>query len=312
MSQLFFSKYQLEKKQTLNAKDNSAFKDGCLIKIVESSGRWGVSDLTTWPNLGDLTLQQELATQGPLFQRALQLAQEDLEARAQKKSLLQDKFVTNNFLISDLNQPIPKFPIDTTVKIKVSFSQIEKLLQVIDQAANKVRIDFNSSLTADQFQNFLNNLSANQKEKIEYIEDPTAFNEQDWQRWNQILPLALDFAASTESTFAWSFLIIKPTRQDADELIVKCRTLNKKYVLTSSMDHPVGVAHGLRWAQKYDGQVNGFLTLDSYNPTEFNSYFRIEGCKINFADIALNDSGIGMTSALNSLSWIPYGDSVRI
>src|SRR5207244_902270 len=100
-----------------------------------------------------------------------------------------------------------------------------------------------------------------------------------------------------------SYLIIKPSRQSAKNLMQKCQQMKKKFTLTSAMDHPVGLAHGLRYAQKYAIGLSGFLTLDLYKETDFSPYFKTENNRINFSQIALDDFGIGMTSALNNLSW---------
>ena len=51
---------------------------------------------------------------------------------------------------------------------------------------------------------------------------------------------------------------------------------------------------------------SGLLTLDLFKPTEFNVYFDRKEEWLNFSQTCLNDSGIGMTEALNNLSWTQF------
>ncbi|MFZ3228742.1 MAG: hypothetical protein WA160_00960 [Pseudobdellovibrio sp.] len=303
---IHLSKYQLQKKNLVNAMDISSTHEGTLIKVTDEQNNWGVADLCPWPNLGDLELDQELKTKGSLFQRTLKLAKDDLEARKNRVSLLSDKAVENNWLVTNLTE----YPKSGTVKVKGS-ADVDRLsyyLKKLAQEDIKIRLDFNSCLTASDYNYFLNQLTLDVARKIEYIEDPTVWNFDNWQMWNQLLPLAVDFANENPFKYptAWSYLIIKPTRQEAKTLVQMCRSLNKKFSLTSAMDHPVGLAHGLRFAQKYSENINGFLTLDLYQPTEFNSYFKIEENRMSFSESALDSFGIGMADVLNRLDWVRY------
>ena len=101
---------------------------------------------------------------------------------------------------------------------------------------------------------------------------------------------------------AWTYLIIKPSRQDADLLINTCLQHKKSFTLTSAMDHPVGFTHGLHYAQKYAQNISGFSTLDLYEENEFNFYFVNEKNKVCMKNSS--DFGIGMTTALEKLDWI--------
>lgn len=305
---IYFSKYKLEKKNSLNSKDVSGFQEGALIKVFDSSQNcWGVADLCPWPNLGDQTLEEELQTKGPLFQRSFELANQDLKARKEKKSLLFDKFVDNNLIITDFKKFDLTQNLAGVIKVKGS-NQVDHLCEFLEKLCQqdiKVRLDFNSSLSAAEFNYFLDKMSPQVATKIEYIEDPTLWSSANWSAWNKKIPLGFDFNSGDpfKNEQAWSYLVIKPSRQSAKNLIHKCQQLNKKFTLTSAMDHPVGLAHGLRYAQKYAAGVSGFLTLDLYEKTDFNSYFKVESSRVGFSQAALDDYGIGMTTALNNLSW---------
>lgn len=304
---ILFSKYQLEKKNTLNSKDVVSFQSGALMKLIDDEQNWGVSDLCPWPNLGDSTLEEEVFLKGPLYQRSYELANEDLKARKNRRSLLADKLVENNWIITDFKSHDFTKAIAGTVKVKGS-TDLDDLHLFLERLARydvKIRLDFNSCLSNGEFSYFLNSLPSAVIAKIEYIEDPTLWSYANWTVWNQKVPLAVDFVGIDPFKFedGWSVLIIKPTRQSTKNLISKCHQLKKKFTLTSAMDHPVGVAHGLRFAQNHAENISGFLTLDLYQKTDFSRYFKIENNKAGFSEFTLSDYGIGMTSTLNTLNW---------
>lgn len=291
---LQYSPYSLVKRKKVNALDQAGTQSGVLLRILDSEGVWGVSDICPWPHLGDLSWEEELAQKGKLFQRALQLAEEDLQARQNKKSLLQDKWVDNNILVTDYTQfdfEAPKYQ-GKTLKIKGD-NNIFRLVEILRSAPAHLtfRLDFNSILTSDEFQLFLDQIPLSLP--IEYVEDPCAYNEKLWSRWNQIVPLAADFVLAPDH---YSVKICKPSRETLK--------MTQKTVVTSSMDHPVGVAHALRLAQKYDLPKSGLLTLDLYESTSFHDCFVFQNeSEINFSKRALNGTGLGMTQELQNLSW---------
>lgn len=306
---IFLSRYQLKKKTQVNSLDSTDFEYGALVKVTDSSGRWGVADLKPWPLLGDLPLQKQIEMKGPLFQRSLVLAEEDLKARQNNVSLLQNKVIENNWLITDLTNLEILKSLSGTIKIKCN-NQLDQLLVFLNAAAQydlQLRLDFNGSLDAGEFDAFIFSLPAALMKKIEYIEDPLAELNSEWLNWNKKVPLAIDFAKGDafENEKMWSYFIIKPSRQDAGEIIARCQKGNKKFTVTSAMDHPVGIAHGLRYAQEIAKNKSGFLTLEIYEKNDFNNYFTVNGCQINFSAMALADSGIGMTKTLDKLMWSP-------
>lgn len=305
---VLFSKYQLEKKNSLNSKDASSFQSGALMKVIDEEQNWGVSDLSPWPNLGDSTLEEEISFKGPLYQRSFELANEDLKARKNRRSLLADKFVENNWIITDFKNHNFENKITGTVKVKGS-NQLDDLHLFLEKLSRsgdvKIRLDFNSCLSNGEFNYFLNSLPDAVISKIEYIEDPTLWSYSNWKMWNQKVPLAIDFVGIDPFKFedGWSVLIIKPTRQSTRNLISKCHQLKKKFTLTSAMDHPVGVAHGLRFAQNHAENISGFLTMDLYEKNDFSRFFKVEDNKVGFSEFTLSDYGIGMTTTLNTLNW---------
>ena len=273
------------------------FQRGVLVKVIEGNF-WGVADLCPKPELGDADYETEIKNRGHLYKRAIELALEDFEARRNKLSLLADKPVRNNFLVTDY-QTVDIFRRNfsgQTVKIKGDrdVASLTRILNALDLEM-KIRLDFNSSLTSAEFESFLSLISAETKNKIEYIEDPTPISVQ-WKHWNMIIPLAFDFQPGEYNPELAQFQIVKPSRQNLPAGGFSHVTL------TSAMDHPVGVAHGLRSAQKFATGDSGFLTLDLYE-SAFSKYFVQHENFLNFSDVARHDTGIGMSDELEKLTW---------
>lgn len=298
MKKVFVSPYSLTKKKLLNAKDQNLFQLGALLKISDDKN-WGVSDICPKPELGDLDLESEIKNKGILYQRALELANEDLEARKRQISLLFNKRIKNNFLITnykteDLNNSLYS---KSTIKIKAD-RDLESLSQLLNEVVTdvRIRIDFNSILSSTEYEDFLNRVTPEVQKKIDYVEDPTAYQSL-WSSWNKRIPLAFDFQkVEYENDFAL-YCIVKPSRQSLNKQL-------KNYTLTSAMEHPVGLAHGLRIAQQLAQNDSGFLTLDLFEENKFNNYFEQIKNYLNFSSLAREDSGIGMTEELNKLKWI--------
>jgi hypothetical protein len=302
-----YSPYKLLKKTKLNATDASIdaapFREGALIKVVEGNN-WGVADLCPWPSLGDLSWKEEMKEEGNLFQRAVSLAKDDLKARKESRSLLHNKFIPNNYVVTDyksFNFADPKY-VGKTLKIKGDRS-VDQLAKVINEipAGIKIRLDFNNILDAAKFDKFLV-LAAGSLSKIEYIEDPIPYDFDLWFPWNQSVPLAIDFQVKTADKSAYEFRITKPTRQRFFKLF-GIFSSSQKMTITSAIEHPVGLGHALRIAQEVAQSESGLLTLDLYEKTAFHKYFTQKENELNFSELALNDVGIGMTEELNKLVW---------
>lgn len=295
---LLFAPYSLIKK------NGQGVQKGSLLKVVDGAN-FGAADICPKLELGDSTVLDQITKNGPLFLRALELAKEDLEARKSGQSLLSDKSVKNNFLITDYHlatlnlADVLSSSENVTVKIKGD-NNVKALADFLNaHFAEQVfrctlRLDFNGKLSVSEFDLFLNSLLSAVLKKIEYIEDPTVVSS-DWALWNQKVPLASDFQ-KTENADFYKYKIVKPAREVLSE------NLNH-FTLTSAMDHPVGVAHGLRIAQQMAQNDSGFLTLDLYEDCGFNKYYNQEWLFLNFSKMALNDFGIGMTEELNKLNW---------
>lgn len=293
--QIWIHNYTLKRKVKPNAVTAGPVQQGALIKIQDESGNEGFSDLCPWPELGDAPLNEELASQGPLYRRTIDLALLDLQARKDKKVLVTNDPVKNNILISDFRGLENDFDFSTvTVKIKGNEHVYEfaNFLVANVQRFKTIRIDFNNCISEYVFSEFLDLLSTEVLQKIEYIEDPFFFHRDQWNQYSAKVKLVLDWKQTEEQN--WSNRIWKPSREEK----MPCQAFS----ITSSMEHPVGLVHGLHFAQQYPDKTHGFLTLPIYEDTEFDQYFTIENDKLTYQS---DGYGIGFTTLLNKLNWMP-------
>lgn len=299
--------YSLKRVKKPNSQVSNTEQQGYLIKIQNEFGHVGYADLCPWPQFGDLTCEEQIAKRGPLFIQSLRLAYDDLIARQSKLKLVLDNTIRNNILISDLHDLIDMNQNDLgqftnkTIKIKGDLNYLE-LAHTLNKLSSFelniiFRIDFNFCIDQHQFADFLEVLTEQAQKAIEYIEDPFPFNRQAWNFYDQKIPLYLDWH---ENKFdLWHRLVIKPSRESSHLNLDSDKTIA---TLTSAMEHPVGLVHGLRWAQKYPDKVHGFATLSQYEKTDFNYFFNEHLDLLNYHS---DGYGIGFTHLLSRLNWIP-------
>ncbi len=310
--QIYVHRYYLKRLSPANSQTTGLIQEGALLKLEDPlDGTWGVADICPWPSLGDLSLAEEISQRGPLFRRAYELAKKDLQARRSEKKLVDAVAIKNHLLITDYkNFNLKELnPAVEVIKVKGD-SHISELLKFLNQielsvlngvapSIQKIRLDFNFSLSESEFEKFIQNCSAVVLEKIDVIEDPFPFELAAWQKWNQKVKLALDWPTRDADKKLlveqqqWSCRVYKPAREEL---------LPFEYI-TSSMDHPVGIVHAMIYAQKSPDKVHGLQTLNLYENTDFHSDFEIS--KNNELIYHSQGYGIGFQSQLEKLSWVP-------
>lgn len=288
---IYIHRYELIRKQVPNSVTKNLVQEGCLIKIQDEDGFFGVADLCPWPSLGDLSLEEELSQRGFLFQRAIELATKDLTARKNKIKLITEAPIKNHILVQDYKNFDFKKVTAQFIKIKgdADITSLANLLNQISELNFKIRLDFNFCLSEEKFRYFLDLLHPNTIKKVDVIEDPFLFNQTAWAELDQKVRLALDWGFGNQN---WPHRICKPSREFKDNFLY----------MTSAMDHPVGVAHGLSFAQKFSELTHGFLTLNTYEPTDFHSFFSQTNENLTYVS---DGFGIGFTDILSKIQWEP-------
>jgi O-succinylbenzoate synthase len=310
--------YSLVPLSALNSKTSKAARSGELLKVTWSDQMTGYADLFPWPELGDedISAQLQKLKQGlrtPLTEQAIALAQYDALFRSQKRSAFQpqaQEAVKNHFTVVDIsNVDLKELKTQgfTTLKVKVGCDWPHELTWLKRAAANFIlRLDFNSQA---QF-SWLESLPSDVKAKVEFVEDPVPFNFEDWKKASKLVPLALD---NEYDKVDWSLvgktppfqtMVIKPARQNVAHAMARAQVCNLSVVVTSSMDHPVGVAHALRVAMDLKARnikilECGLLTTSLYEANSFSPELKSDGPYL----IPPSGTGIGFNHLLEELAW---------
>jgi O-succinylbenzoate synthase len=277
---LFFHRYTLVPKRPLSALAGRRPREGVLLRNGD-----GFADLHPWPELGDPPLDAQLAmlARGETTAQSrasLRFASIDADARARGVSLFENLTIPESHWPGD--EPPAGFD---TIKIK-GMAAIPRNV--------RVRIDFNATLTAEQFLRIAETLP---REQIDFIEDPCPYDDRTWRYLHETthMRLALDLAVAGDRQQATEFdvLVHKPALQEWP-------SFNGEIVVTSYMDHPVGQLCAAYVAATHRVSARcGLMTHVLYEPDEFGERMRADGARL----VAPGGTGIGFDDLLESLPW---------
>lgn len=276
---IWYWPYALKPKRALSALAGDAPRRGALIRI----GR-GFADVHPWPELGDATIDEQLARLArgemtPLTTRSLELAKIDGEARERGVSLF------DGLTIPQSHWPgaDPPAAFDT-VKLK----NIERVPDGV-----RLRIDFNATLTAEEFLRMAEKLP---RERVDFVEDPCPYDAAVWRELRERtgLRLALDRAGSGgEVPPPPLVLIVKPAVEPVP-------VAPNEIVITSYMDHPVGQLFAACIAAKQATSPRcGLVTHVLFESDPFIERMRLDGARL----VPPGGSGVGFDDLLEGLPW---------
>ena len=271
-------KYELKPKRRLSAIAAEGSRRGALIRIDG-----GHADIHPWPELGDATLDEQLAMLArgettPLTRASLKFADIDRAARRDERSLF------DGLTIPPSHWPGPDPPGGfDTVKLK----SIDRIPEHV-----RLRIDFNATLTPEEFVRIAATLP---RQRIDFIEDPCPY---DAARWTDLrsrtgLRLALDRAGVAGQRNGADVLVIKPA-------IEEIPPTDSEIVVTSYMDHPIGqLCAAFAAATAGITATCGLVTHVLYEPDPFIDRMQIDGARL----IAPGGTGWGFDDLLEGLPW---------
>ncbi len=317
----------------LNGKTKNPLRDGALLRVewVQKQAKAptplvGYADLFPWPEFGDKPLleQFEMFKQRKItniFSQAVTLAKHDADLRQKRVNGFAGLNPVSNHYTAinpaalstgDMRQ----IAIEGFHSVKLKFdTNIDEAARVIHElvlsTSFKLLLDFNCCLNMELFTAFVNQLSLVARARIEFVEDPMPWNLEHWQQAHQMLPLALDFEyekvnfGNFQLSAPFKVIVIKPARQNVDNMLKQAFRLGCKVVITSSMDHPLGVAHAALAASELKKHHPntvldcGLLTLDLYQKTDFHQQIKYSG-PMFFSTIG---TGVGFDGLLQRLNW---------
>lgn len=279
--EIFFHRYRLVPRRALSAVARPGPREGALLRVGE-----GFADLHPWPELGDPSLSEQLASLAagrPALQAqaSLAMAAADAQARREGRSLF------DGLEIPDSHWPgIDAPPEFDTIKVKGLDAYPE---------GRRLRIDFNATLTPEQFLRIARELPA---DRVDFVEDPCPWDPKTWRslREQTGLRLALDLAAGPQPAVsdAWDVLVYKPATG------ATLPPTDRELVVTSYMDHPVGQLFAAWFAAKRTVSNRcGLMTHVLYEPDAFIERMRRDGARL----LPAAGTGIGFDDLLEALPW---------
>lgn len=324
-------RYQLFPHQALNSRVDRLPREGALLRFTTDTGH-GYADLHPWPELGDVALEAQLkllASGKPTSQaqRSLAIAAADAEARLAKRSLFAGLQIPPSHL--GVSETIRLFGLDLARLWTEGFREIKvkcgRDLRTEAEHCNRfatgegkafrLRLDFNESCSLADFELFLSLLLPDTLAALDFIEDPMLFSESAWLAANQKhrVRLALDRGGIQSPDYfksdAVDVIIAKPALLELAPVATLAANFMKRLVVTSNFDHPLGqMAAAWEAARVYAEHPLlvdscGLLTHDIYEANAFSEQLRAVGPQLQ----ALDDVGLGFTSTLESLDWLPLG-----
>lgn len=285
---------------------------GSLLRFEFEGIGFGYADLFPWPEFRDEPLNIQIANLregrlSPLLERSVEFARQDAIARKLKKSLFEGVTIPRSHFLF-MNPEITHRDLEEvrahgyrTLKIKLE-NGVEGLNKISEDFNFKIRLDFNNKLTENQFVNFLEKMTATTKKRIDFIEDPTPFENNSWRRMQNGLALALDcgsdkdFSAYTELGF--KYLVLKPARQNVHEVELPKHV---SPVFMGYLDHPIGQSFAALEAARWDGdKLDTGLTYHScYKENNYSERLRVKDATL----IPEKTIGIGFGDLLEKESW---------
>jgi O-succinylbenzoate synthase len=327
MIRFWYYPYTLNPALSLSSLANDRPRQGALFKMRWPDEKIGFADVHPWPELGDNTIEKQIQwlSKGKLTQlmeQAIWLARADAMARSSNRNLLAGiEKVKNHFLVTDYKLLTEKSLSDlqksgfSTLKLKFGRNFKDEALWLSKLLQNhpfRVRLDYNSKGNLEGFAQMANLLGPQLLSRIEFIEDALPWDNLVWQHLAKSYTLALD---QEEPQVEWSrlkwvpfkVLVIKPARQDVPKSLSHANKFKLNTVVTSSLDHPVGVAHAARIASELKQTKplscleSGILSYKVYKPDVFSLSMLSRGPHL----LPIKGTGIGFDHLLNNLQWQP-------
>jgi O-succinylbenzoate synthase len=290
METIFYATYELRPLMKLNARASGAPRRGALLRIGS-----GFADVHPWPELGDDPLERQLelisrGTPTALGRQSLLCTRLDGEARDRGEWLFEGLTVP----ASHLTLPSVDENVDWAGVRRMGFGivKIKGPAQVdgdeIARAALRLRVDYNATGTEQDIGRLIDDMPDG---TIDFIEDPTPYDEEVWTRLRQRVAVAAD---REKSGNACDILVVKPALEDFEE------NRAQRIVVTSAMDHPLGQLWAA-WnaASRGISEVCGLITHHLFEPDSFTERLSTQGPVL----VPPRGTGLGFDDLLDAMEW---------
>lgn len=309
-NKIFYTPYTLSLKRAPNSMSQATTsRQGYLLKFHFENELIGYSDLHPWPELGDTPAENALKS---LAKKNLS---ENLCATLEAGYYLGNFFngkacwkmdfktPSNHYLVQGLDLATYKDNLQKTlvaiqegfqkIKVKSGPQNLEALRLLLKESRSlpvKWRLDFNASVSSQELMYFLKSLSLEEKDSIDFIEDPFCdTQESDWLELKTIfnIPLAADRERPKNSD-CFDVIVLKPSTQQTDALVEFAHHNIKRVVFTSNLAHPLGLVWDIFCTKKYFAthplliDECGLFETSLYTPSDIPLDFSKQGTFIDW------------------------------
>lgn len=283
VNQIEFSPYQLK------FKHSDEIRNGVLVKVTYSNGLVGYSDCHPWEELGHppfgevIKKLREFDETHPFIKRVFDHAFNDRESRLQgeEETALKSHHLIVN--VHQLNQPlVEELEARGVSHIKVKVGRNPKnekalLTTALTDSSLKIRLDFNGLSTKEHYLDYISFL-LDRDISIDFCEDPFPYHYESWLEAQEKsgVSIAADWENGhifREKEFPF-VIILKPAIDDYVQFEPYLE--GKQFIVTSSLDHPLGQLHAARYASYLDQKfpqnkrVHGLQSHLVYEPNRYS------------------------------------------
>ena len=296
----------------MNAKSVRLEHQGALIRV-----HGGYGCLHPWPELGDGTLDQqlELLASGegsPLIRAAMTCAQADGQARREGRSLF------DGLTIPQSHATLPMDELAFEAAVAAGFDRVKvKMGRNLIQESEFVRhmtevypdlrwrLDFNNTQPIFEVAKLVDSWEESLLQKIDFLEDAYVVGDTiEPLSHLRSIPHAVDRnVAHPPADFP--FWVLKPAVNDMPITLAAASSQQKRVVITSYMDHPLGQSFAAWQAALATEQfpeligVCGLITHGLFEQDAFTEALGEPSPNFNAAE----GSGLGFDDLLENLPW---------
>lgn len=290
--------------------------------LLREPERGGVGCIHPWPELGDATLEEELAALAGgqplrLGEQALQCAAVDGRAREKGVSLLGEIAIPPSHYFWSAGSEAgrqgeevaaggyPAVKVKLGGDVKAGFDRVAEVAAAVEVP---LRLDFNAALAGPDALGFFRSLGEDLRERIELVEDPCPYDPVVWDSLSGEtgIDLAIDWGFRPDRPrlpTGAALGVFKPARDDGRMLLDR----ELPVLVTGYMDHPIGQMWAAWWAARIAGgdltgvvyHGCGLLTHGHFSGDPALELVRQDGACL----LPPEGTGLGFDGYLEELDW---------
>jgi O-succinylbenzoate synthase len=190
-----------------------------------------------------------------------------------------------------------------------TLASLSELVSLSAEHPVKLRIDFNSCLSAAEFASFMREMPAAVRDRLDFIEDPFRYDAEAWnaarREFNVKLACDKGLTSSEQNETGYDFAVLKPGRRDWRATIDRVPK-STRIVMTSAMDHAIGqsfAAWEAAMAWRELGDRMDLCGLCTEHLFEQDAFFERLHSRGGLLEVDRSGTGLGFDEVIERLPW---------